>query len=449
MGLETAPQNPLGRIDPSMVVPRSDPSLNSPSATAAMIDAFRNGQITANDIADRALKHPAMEAAVKNATDPQLVEARKAQEMAGSQEAVIKAQQMKELANVPASVLPYYQAAVQAGVMAPVDLKKWTDADTQRTIKAAGDLLEFHRESAKAKMLTGSIVSKPKEDPVTHNVYDVPTSHTTGAELNPEAAKAVNTWDVQYGTNPVKWIQAGKPPVHEDLFAAPGAITAPTTGAATPTGRLVKTGDEKAPTAQQAQAGMFAARALGADEVLKNLQQAGFNPASTQNWLQDFLIGPLGAFKTGERKAYDAAKNEWTQGLLRLESGAAISNKEQSWYEKTFFPTAFDPPAVQDQKAKMRADVEIIANQMAKTGRLDVPALMNVEGRANLIHDLSKSGVLTGGTNSSLQKVNLGGKTGRWDPANNRIIWESAPAASKPYVAPTSLRGDKISVESK
>lgn len=446
-----------------MVVPRPDPSLNSPSATAAMIDAFRSGQISANEIADRAIMHPAMVAAVKKATDPALVKARGEQEIADSEKAVIETARAKELANVPTSVLPYYQAAVQAGVMAPVDLKTWSDKDTQQVIKASGDLLEYHKESAKAKMLTGSIKPGQKEDPTTRQVFEVPTSSTTGAELNADAAKAVNNWDAQFGTDAKKWIQAGKPPVHDDLFSAPGIVTAPYVPGTLPkdegpapmmsggvpeksTGRLIKSGDEKAPTAQQAQAAMFSARALGADEVLKNLEKAGFNPGSGSNWMQSFLIGPLAVLKTADRKAYDAAKNEWSQGLLRLESGAAISNKEQSWYENTFFPTGFDPKEVQDQKARMRSDVEAIANQMAKTGRLDVPALLNVEARADVIHSLSKS---TKSAGSSLPAVTVGGRKGRLDnsdPGNPRIIWDTAPAGAKAYAPPETLRQNKKAI---
>lgn len=53
MGLETAPQQSLGRIDPSSIVSKADTSVVSPSAVSALTDAFRQGFITADDVVQR------------------------------------------------------------------------------------------------------------------------------------------------------------------------------------------------------------------------------------------------------------------------------------------------------------------------------------------------------------------------------------------------------------
>lgn len=474
MGLETSPQNPLGRIDPGLVVPRIDPASSGTLATTAMIEAFRNGQISANDIADRAMKRPAVEAAVATATDPEILAAQKQSVVAKGQVDVLAAQKAQELSRIPEGVLPYYQEVVKARIFPPVNLKNWNDTTTQQVVKAFSDLSDFHKEAAKAKIIGSSVASGKTIDPATKQEFEGPISGATREPLDRDAVQSVADWALKYGNDPAAWIKDGKQPVHEDLFSAPGTAitkaayipgTLPTDEAAAPLaipenmkarlnapsrGRMVGLPpEEKSPTQQQAQAGMFVARALGADEVFKNLEKAGFDPGSTKNWAQDLLIGPLSALKSADRRSYDAAKNEWSQGLLRLESGAAISNKEQKWYENTFFPTGLEPKAVQNQKARMRADVEAIANQMAKTGHLDVPALLNVESRADLIHDLTTGGALSG---KSLSVVKIGGRSGRLDnsdPANPKIIWDTPAPASKSYVPPISLRQTNVTVEPK
>jgi hypothetical protein len=54
MPLESAPQNPLGRIDPSSLIGKPDTSIVEPKSVAALADAFRSGFITTDDILQRA-----------------------------------------------------------------------------------------------------------------------------------------------------------------------------------------------------------------------------------------------------------------------------------------------------------------------------------------------------------------------------------------------------------
>lgn len=59
MGLETAPQHSLGRIDPSSIVAKADPTIN-PSAIEQLSHSVRQGFITAEDIKARIQANPAI-----------------------------------------------------------------------------------------------------------------------------------------------------------------------------------------------------------------------------------------------------------------------------------------------------------------------------------------------------------------------------------------------------
>lgn len=52
MGLETPAQG-IGRVDPTSLIGHPDPSIVTPNATAALVEAYRNGVITADDISNR------------------------------------------------------------------------------------------------------------------------------------------------------------------------------------------------------------------------------------------------------------------------------------------------------------------------------------------------------------------------------------------------------------
>jgi hypothetical protein len=84
MGLETAPQQSLGRIDPSSIVAKADPNVVSPSAVAALTDAMRQGFLTAHDVIDRVGEHAKAKRKVevqllKEAGSPQAQQMRAAQ----------------------------------------------------------------------------------------------------------------------------------------------------------------------------------------------------------------------------------------------------------------------------------------------------------------------------------------------------------------------------------
>lgn len=55
-----------------------------------------------------------------------------------------------------------------------------------------------------------------------------------------------------------------------------------------------------------------------------------------------------------DKKAYDAAKNNWIAAALRKESGAAIGPDEYNKYDKQYFPQGGDGKTVIEQKQLMR-----------------------------------------------------------------------------------------------
>ena len=59
-------------------------------------------------------------------------------------------------------------------------------------------------------------------------------------------------------------------------------------------------------------------------------------------------------FTSQDKKAFDAAKNNWIAAALRRESGAVISAEDYDNFNKQYFPQAGDKKPVIDQKKAMR-----------------------------------------------------------------------------------------------
>lgn len=147
-------------------------------------------------------------------------------------------------------------------------------------------------------------------------------------------------------------VQPAATPAKANIFP-PGFIE--TGPAKTPPGRAFTEAQQKALIAE--------ARGLVTQPILDN---PGFNPGDTaanlrmkaynSGTLGELVttLGPSKAKITDAERNYANAQSQWIQGLLRVESGAAISKKEQGWYEKAFFPAIGDPPAIQKQKSDAR-----------------------------------------------------------------------------------------------
>lgn len=437
MPLESARQDPLGRVDVNQIIGHGqDPTLNSAPATAALIQAFRDGQLTAAEIADRAAKRPLVEAAA----DPEVLAAQKQAIVAGAGMKKLEFEQAAAMAKIPPRVQEMQAELTKYGLATPTAPKDWTDKDTATTVKNWADVEDWKTQVAKASAQKEIATKQEAVDTKTGQKTLIAVSKSSGTPVDRDAVDKTEQFFSSYGKSPKTWIAAGKPPVAE-LFPTAGTATTGAPGAGGGTGgAVIGLAEPKAATEGQAKAALFTARALAADEVFKNLEAKGFNPASTANWVQDLLIGPLGALKTADKRSFEAAKSAWSQGLLRLESGAAIAAKEQKWYEQTFFPTGLEPKAVQDQKAQMRSDVEALAKKLAETGHLDVPGLLKIENQAETIHKLSSNGAFSG--SPTRQTVMFKGKAyiaDNSDPANPKLIG-AAPVSATKYVAPESLR---------
>lgn len=471
----------LGPINPSGFVANT-PIVVEPRAVQALTDAFRSGQIRADEIADRAMLRPAQKAAASLAAEPSIVEAKRQEILTGAESAKIKLEadklaleQAKQQANIPAIIRDQNKELATKGLQVFPDTGgTWTPEKSAEVAQLWKDLKNWEAEFSSAVAQDKSL----KEVDITTDAGVEKISYEEGSQrrADPGRAASIKDW-IRTNASPRQWIQSGKPPSPTLFGPAPGQVagvppevasgqrapgfdaqmtplpgTAPAPAVtpaapasaipATPGGLLVKPAgvDRKAPTEPQAKAATAVARMITADEVLNNLQQKGFNPSATTNWVQDYLVGPLEALKTADKKTYDTAAGSWIQGLLRLESGAAIAAKEQKWYEQTFFPRPGDTPAVQQIKSEMRDDVEAIVQELARGGGLNVPALIGVRKQGETLNATAAAGVPT-------RQTTVGGKTYNVveDPSGRvKLVPVGAPATAvqpKPYQQPDRLGG--------
>lgn len=120
---------------------------------------------------------------------------------------------------------------------------------------------------------------------------------------------------------------------------------------------LSKTGADKPPTEDQAKTGFNADRMAGASAIIGRLENSGhFNPT---------LVGPLGAMGATNSREYNAAKREWSDGIIRMTTGAAATKQEIDAVDQAYFPQIGDAPAVIAQKAARRISVQRAAQTRA------------------------------------------------------------------------------------
>jgi hypothetical protein len=105
-------------------------------------------------------------------------------------------------------------------------------------------------------------------------------------------------------------------------------------------------GGAKPLTADQSNALNFSLRLIQNEDFINNNKYdatAFFNQSFTPERLT-----------SDDKKAYDAAKNNWIAAALRKESGAAIGPDEYNKYDKQYFPQGGDGKTVIEQKQLMR-----------------------------------------------------------------------------------------------
>lgn len=179
-------------------------------------------------------------------------------------------------------------------------------------------------------------------------------------------------------------IFAEGPELGKPLFGQPGRIVGIKEA---PPKSLV----EKTPTEAQQRALLALPRFAEANKALADLQQKNYDPTSWKSWVGSYLPEIL---KTGNRKEYETALTAWTQGLLRLESGAAITPKEQGWYERAFFPAPGDTPANVKQKQELRASAEQMVGEIGAAGNISP----DIIARARSLRAVAEQNVPAGST---------------------------------------------------
>lgn len=493
MGLETPT---VGLQVQPLAAPRS--TFDSQSAVNDMIAAFRNGQVTTADLIERATKMPALRQQVADVTDPAQVAARKqillenaSQEALATEANKFALKQANDLAKIPASIRAKADDLAKHGALDPNFSAASYDENQKAIIEARWNSLQKWKRQAEMAATTLNTVKEAEVYDAAHNPLG--KRPVVGQKrVNDAAHSSLQKYVAAYAT-PASfndWLKDGAPEPNTDLInapkgatvylpaATPGAVPtlqkfpegAPTREAAAKlagdvlpgqstltveandpsaigTPRIEAPKDPKL-TEKQVTSLTFTARAKEANTVFDKLKSTSdFDPTSIWTWFQNtFFRGPLLHFKDQEVREFNSAKELWLQGLLRMESGAAISAKEQNWYESVFFPVLGDGDEVVKQKASMRNAVEQAARLAAQNADLGDSAMRKLEGAHEEFFKNYKSGNLAGTPaynekhGASTRPVTLGGKPTTYTQIGTKYFVPD-PAQQKTNT-PTKLKVD-------
>lgn len=156
-------------------------------------------------------------------------------------------------------------------------------------------------------------------------------------------------------------------------------------------------------TEAQGKANLFGTRAEEADKILKGLEERiNVTGLAAKRGLENTPIigGPMGALAntalTADQQKVEQAQRDFVNAVLRLESGAAISESEFKNAIRQYFPQPGDAKEVIEQKRKNRATA--IAGLKAMSGTQS-PVISNPQANqpfgqpVNVIHwnDLGRS----------------------------------------------------------
>lgn len=114
---------------------------------------------------------------------------------------------------------------------------------------------------------------------------------------------------------------------------------------------------EEDPKEYQTKDALFGERMIRSEIALRGIigtpKSPKYDPGNTRNafWPDD---GMLGLFNGQKWREYQAASREWIAGMLRKDTGAAVTDSEWRLYFPTFFPQPGDGPEVQQQKLARR-----------------------------------------------------------------------------------------------
>ncbi|KUZ35281.1 hypothetical protein [Burkholderia territorii] len=114
-------------------------------------------------------------------------------------------------------------------------------------------------------------------------------------------------------------------------------------------------------TGEQSNAVAFGARALDAQNMLRQLEAGGttntnpvYRAASGLPVIGGAMAGATNWLNSDQQQSYEQAKRNFVSAILRKESGAAIADSEFANEEKKYFPQTGDSPATIEQKARAR-----------------------------------------------------------------------------------------------
>ncbi|KVL84185.1 hypothetical protein DF107_18195 [Burkholderia stagnalis] len=112
---------------------------------------------------------------------------------------------------------------------------------------------------------------------------------------------------------------------------------------------------------EQSNAVAFGARALDAQNMLRQLEAGGttntnpvYRAAGAVPVIGGALAGATNFMNSDQQQSYEQAKRNFISAVLRKESGAAIAESEFVNEDKKYFPQAGDSPATIEQKARSR-----------------------------------------------------------------------------------------------
>ena len=143
--------------------------------------------------------------------------------------------------------------------------------------------------------------------------------------------------------------QGGKPTFNAD---AGGFIYPPSQD--NPRGNIVPLqGFQKPLNDVQSKAQLFGTRMLEADKILADLSKSG-KDFSTPGARAPIVGGLVNTLNSEQGQMLDQAKRDFTNAVLRRESGAAIASSEFDSADKQYFPQIGDSQKVIEQKARAR-----------------------------------------------------------------------------------------------
>lgn len=397
MALET-PSNAIGRIDVNQLV-RPAEAVVEPRATALLTDAFRQGVVTADDIVSRL---------------GELGKSKDKAQIAQNELGAAQAERQMILQQYPA-VAYFDKLAPAAGIVEPKLPDGTPDYKQMEIIGAKLAVHQAQRAESQAKLDNiskevhgGTMLSTSKQG---DQVY----SPDYVENLRKRATASFKDFDQQTpGTSQTAPVAPTTPPVGMNGMplvtpkATPSAVppVVEPAQAGTRVGLGTSLGPAtqvpKAPTDAQQRAELALARFAQAGDMQTALKQSGYDPTSIGSWMNSMLPQII---KSGDRKQYEAAIDLWSQGLLRLESGAAISRQEKNWYDKAFFPQVNDPASVVSAKEAARHDVERMVAEIAQQGGVVSPESKDQAQRIYSRAGEFSSGAVSGAPGTAAVKV--------------------------------------------